>query len=260
VQGPKKFWVAESARSTTIGCPPARGRVLLYPCLVEIAVLIPALNEEEAIPELLADLRAALPSARIVVVDNGSTDTTAFVAKAEGAEVVSEPTRGYGSACLAGIRHLMAAPPEVVVILDADHADDPAFLPDFVKRIAGGADLVLSTRTQGGAEPGSLTPVQVWGNRLQTSFLRLRFGLPLTDMGPMRAVAWESLLRFNMQDRSWGWNVEMAAKAARLGLTVAEVPVTYRCRRTGESKISGSLRGALRAGGKILYALGKYGL
>lgn len=227
---------------------------------MEIAVLIPALNEEEALPGLLTEIGAALPSARIVVVDNGSTDATASVAAAEGAEVVSEEARGYGAACLAGIRHLRAAPPQVVIILDADHADDPGFLPGFVERIAAGADLVLSTRTQGGAEPGSLTGTQVWGNRLQTGFLRLRFGLRLTDMGPMRAIGWDALMRLDMQDRTWGWNVEMAAKAARLGLAIEEVPVTYKCRRTGESKISGSLKGALRAGGKILYALGKYGL
>jgi glycosyltransferase involved in cell wall biosynthesis len=225
---------------------------------VEIAVLIPALNEEGSLPGLLAALRSALPLARILVVDNGSVDRSADVARAAGAEVISEPRRGYGSACLAGMEQLAASPPEVLIILDADHADDPALLPGLVERIADGADLVLSTRTQGGAEPGSLTQVQVWGNRLQTAALRLRFGLRLTDMGPMRAIRWSRLQDLRMEDPTWGWNIEMACKAARAGLEIEEVPVTYRCRQSGESKISGSLSGAVRAGAKILYALAKY--
>jgi glycosyltransferase involved in cell wall biosynthesis len=228
---------------------------------VRTAIIIPALDEEQSIPLVLADIPSSL-EAVVIVVDNGSTDRTAEVAQAAGAVVLSEPRRGYGGACLAGITWLARQhpEPEVVVILDADHSDDPALLSDFVARIqSGDADLVLSTRTRGGAEPGSMTAVQVWGNRLQTFALRHRFGLQLTDMGPMRAISWSALQRMDMQDRTWGWNIEMACKAARLGLAVEEVSVSYRC-RVGTSKISGTLRGASRAGAKILWALARYGV
>jgi glycosyltransferase involved in cell wall biosynthesis len=234
-------------------------RLLAYCVRVQTAVVIPALNEADSLRDLLPELVGVLPSARVVVVDNGSSDRTAEVAASGGAQVVFEPRRGYGSACLAGIRALRADPPDVLVILDADHADDPAFLPNFLDRIGQGVDLVVSTRTQGGAEDGALTPVQIWGNRLQTVALRMRFGLLLTDMGPMRAIRWTSLESLEMEDLTWGWNIEMACKAARVGLRIEEVPVTYRCRQEGVSKISGSVSGAARAGVKILYALGKYG-
>ena len=234
---------------------------MTYPPPVRVAVVIPALNEAENMPGLIADLRRSLPDALVVVVDNGSTDRTTEAALEAGAKVLSEPNRGYGSACLRAIRWLAERrdPPEVLVILDADRADDPALLPDFVERIERGeADLVLSSRTRGGAAPGAMTPVQVWGNRLQTAALRARFGLRLTDMGPMRAIRFRSLLALEMEDPTWGWNVEMAAKAARSGLSVVEVPVSYGHRRAGRSKISGSPTGAIRAGGKIVWALWRY--
>ena len=223
------------------------------------AVLIPALNEAESLPGLLRELAEVLPDAFVVVVDNGSSDGTSDVARTSGAWVVREDRRGYGSACLAGISELRRlGPPERLIIIDADHADDPTCLPLFLEREKAGVELVLSTRTQGGAEPGALTPIQVWGNRLQTAGIRLRFGLRLTDMGPMRLIRWEALEQMEMGDETWGWNVEMACKAARLGLRVEELPVPYRNRQHGQSKISGSLSGAVRAGAKILYALARY--
>ncbi len=228
---------------------------------MSVAIVIPALNEQQALPLVLSDIPSSL-QARVVVVDNGSTDQTAEVARAHGAVVLREDNRGYGSACLRGIGWLARQPtqPEVLIILDADHSDDPAILPDFVARIVSGeADLVLSTRSLGTAEPGSMTSVQVWGNRLQTFALRHRFGLHLTDMGPMRAISWTALQDMNMQDATWGWNIEMACKAARRGLRVVEVPVSYR-NRLGESKISGSFQGAARAGAKILWALARHGI
>jgi glycosyltransferase involved in cell wall biosynthesis len=234
---------------------------MTYPPVVHTAVVIPALDEVENIPGLVADLNAALPGALVVVVDNGSTDGTVGAAERAGARVLREPRRGYGSACLRGIRWLQerSQRPDVLVIIDADRADDPAHLPGFIARIdRGEADLVLSTRTRGGAVRGAMTPVQIWGNRLQTAALRGRFGLKLTDMGPMRAVRFSSLLDLDMEDPTWGWNVEMAAKAGRAGLAVVEVPVTYGVRRAGKSKISGSVRGAARAGGRILWALWRY--
>jgi glycosyltransferase involved in cell wall biosynthesis len=227
---------------------------------VRVAIVIPALDEEESLPSVLATIPTVL-DARVIVADNGSTDRTAEVARQGGAEVIEVPQKGYGSACLAGIKHLDRTEPrpDVVVILDADHADDPGALLDFVGRIERGeADFVLSTRTQGGAEPGSLTAVQYWGNRLQTLVINTRFRTRLTDMGPMRAIRFEPLLNLGMVDPTWGWNVEMACKAARAGLRIVEVPVTYRNRLAGDSKISGNWRGVTRAGTRILWALYTY--
>lgn len=228
--------------------------------LGRVAIVIPALNEQDALPHVLADIGAAL-EAEVVVVDNRSTDATADVARSAGATVLHEPQRGYGAACLRGIRYLAAQedPPDVLVILDGDHADDPSVLPaDFIDPILRDeVDLVLSTRRDQ-AEAGSMTSVQIWGNTLQTALLRARFGLRLTDMGPMRAIRLRTLLDLSMEDRTWGWNVEMACKAARKNLRIREVPVSYR-NRIGESKISGTLSGVVRAGGKILYAFAKYG-
>ena len=225
-----------------------------------VAIVIPALNEQDALPHVLGDIQAAL-EAEVVVVDNRSTDQTAEVARNGGATVLYEPQRGYGAACLRGINYLAEgdAPPDVLVILDGDHADDPSVLPaDFVEPILRDeVDLVLSTRREQ-AEPGSMSAVQLWGNTLQTTLLRARFGLQLTDMGPMRAIRFSTLLELAMEDRTWGWNVEMACKAARNNLRIREVPVSYR-NRIGESKISGTMSGVVRAGGKILYAFAKYG-
>ncbi len=240
-----------------------------------VAVIIPALDEEEPLAAVLADLPrgmaddpvaagedpwspAALPRYRvreIVVADNGSTDRTAEVARAAGATVIAEPRRGYGAACLAGLAHLRAAPPDIVAFLDADHSDDPRQLPEILAPIlAGGAELAIGSRTLGRREPGSLTPVQVFGNRLASALLRALFGLRATDLGPFRAIRWRALESLGMRDRDFGWTVEMQARAARAGLRVVEVPVRYR-RRIGRSKISGTVRGAMGASWKILFTL-----
>ncbi len=226
---------------------------------VKTAIVIPALNEAPNVPLVLGAIPAAL-GAHVVLCDNGSTDGTPEIAESLGATVVRAPMRGYGTACLAGIAWLAEHdPPDVLVILDSDHADDPGLLPGFVQRIADDeVDFVLSTRTRGGAEPGSMTTIQIWGNRLQTAAINARFGLDLTDMGPMRAIRWTSLQALDMEDPTWGWNVEMACKAARSGLRIVEVAVPYRNRAFGESKISGSLSGAARAGARILRALWTY--
>ena len=217
-----------------------------------VAVLIPALNEERALARVLADL----PRDRVrevVVVDNGSTDATAEVARAHGASVVAEPQRGYGAACLAGLAYLRRRPPDIVAFLDADHSDDPTQLPQLLEPLeAGRADLVIGSRVLGEREPGSLAPVQEFGNRLATGLLSLCFGGRFTDLGPFRAVGWEALERLKMRDRDYGWTVEMQARALRCGLRCVEVPVRYRRRRLGVSKVSGTLRGVLGAGSKIL--------
>ncbi len=227
---------------------------------VHTAIVIPALDEQDNVPPLIESIRRHLPDAEIVIVDNGSTDATSARAEAAGATVVSEPQRGYGAACQAGIATLAQRdePPDILCILDADRADDPGFLTGFVWRIENDrADLVLSSRTVG-ATPGAMSIVQRYGNSLQTALLKARYGLELTDMGPMRAIRFSSLLDLQMEDRTWGWNVEMACKAAAAGLRIDEVPVTYRTRQAGRSKISGSLVGAARASGRILWAMWRY--
>ncbi len=189
----------------------------------------------------------------IVVADNGSTDRTAAVAAAGGATVVGEPRRGYGRACLAALARLARDPPDVVVFLDGDQSDDPADLPALLAPIlAGTADLVVGSRTLGEREPGALAPVQVFGNRLATFLLRLLFGARFSDLGPFRAIRWQALGRLALRDPDYGWTVEMQAQAARAGMRWAEVPVRYRRRRAGSSKVTGTLRGAAGASWKIL--------
>jgi glycosyltransferase involved in cell wall biosynthesis len=219
-----------------------------------VAVIIPALNEEQALGQVLAAIpRAAVRE--ILVVDNGSTDRTADVARAAGATVVREPRRGYGAACLAGLARLAANPPGIVAFMDADASDDPAELPAVLAPIRDGrADLVVGSRVLGEREPGSLTPVQVAGNRLATFLLHALFGVRYTDLGPFRAIRWAALERLRMRDRDYGWTVEMQARAARAGLATLEVPVRYR-RRVGRSKISGTLRGVIGAGWKIVLTI-----
>ena len=222
---------------------------------MRIAVVIPAFNEEESLPDVLADLPKDL---RIVVVDNGSTDATHTVAARAGAQVVWEPNRGYGTAVKAGLEALKDAPPEVVVICDADHSDPVERLPELLAPILEGAfDLVLSDRTLE-AEPGSLTWTQILGNRLATLLMRLSTGHAYRDMGPFRCIRWDGLQKLHMNDPTWGWNVEMQMKAVHCGLRVIEVSMPYRCRRKGRSKISGSVTGALRAGYRILVSVHRY--
>jgi len=219
-----------------------------------VAVIIPALNEEQALGQVLAAIPRAVVR-EIVVVDNGSTDRTADVARAAGATVVREPRRGYGAACLAGLARLAANPPGIVVFIDADASDDPAELPAVLAPIREGrADLVVGSRVRGEHEPGSLTAAQMAGNRLATFLLRALFGVRYTDLGPFRAIRWAALERLRMRDRDYGWTVEMQARAARAGLAALEVPVRYR-RRVGRSKISGTLRGVIGAGWKILLTI-----
>jgi glycosyltransferase involved in cell wall biosynthesis len=223
---------------------------------MRVAVLIPALNEEEALPLVLADLPPRAVE-RVVVVDNGSVDRTAEVARAGGAEVVSEPKRGYGAACLAGLRHLSVDPPDVLVFLDGDHSDDVADLPRLLAPLqAGAADLVIGDRTAR-AERGALMPQQRVGNAVATTLIRALTGLRTRDMGPFRAIRWPALMGLHMADPAFGWMVEMHMKAARAGLRVVELPVAYRPRR-GESKISGTVRGSVRAGVGMLGACWTY--
>jgi glycosyltransferase involved in cell wall biosynthesis len=216
-----------------------------------VAAVIPALNEAGSIGLVIGDLPRAWVE-RTVVCDNGSTDATASAAAAAGAVVVSEPRRGYGAACLRALEALAPDPPDVVLFLDADRSDDATEAPALLAPILDGrADFVIGSRALGGAEPGSLTPAQRVGNRLAAALLRLLYGVRTTDLGPFRAIRWGALRDLRMADRDFGWTVEMQVKAARRGLRTMEVPVRYR-RRIGRSKISGTVRGTILAGTKIL--------
>jgi len=214
-----------------------------------ISLVIPALNEERSLPHVLEALPPGLLH-EVVVVDNGSTDGTADVARAHGARVVAEPARGYGAACLAGIAALDA--PDVVAFLDADFSDHPEELPRVLAPILeGSADLVIGSRTTGGAARGALLPQARLGNRLASALIRFFWGVRFTDLEPYRAIRADALASLGMRDRDFGWTVEMQVEAARRGLRCVEVPVSYRP-RIGRSKITGTLRGTLRASHKIL--------
>lgn len=223
---------------------------------MKVDVIIPALDEERALPHVIAEIPRPFVR-RIVVADNGSRDRTAEVARTAGAEVVREPRRGYGAACLRAIAHLEDDAPDVVVFLDGDHSDHPAELPALVSPIARGeADLVIGSRTLR-AEPGSLTPQQRVGNAIACVALRVLYGVRYTDLGPFRAVRWSALEELDMCDRDYGWTVEMQVKAAKRAIRHAEVPVSYRP-RIGVSKVSGTIRGTLGASRKILWTLARH--
>jgi len=225
--------------------------------LPTIGVVIPALNEEATIADQVAEVLAVagqpdLPAriARVVVVDNGSDDRTAECATAAGATVVSEPRRGYGRACHSGV--LAAGDVDLIVQMDGDRSDRFDELPLLLHPLlAGEADLVIGSRTLGSYEPGSLLPQQLFGNWVAARLLRLLYGVHVTDIGPFRVIRRHDLLRMNMREMTYGWSVEMIARAARVGLQVREVPVTYRLRAGGESKVSGNLRASIRAGARI---------
>lgn len=231
------------------------------PAQPTFAVVIPALNEEEAIGELVAEVLAATRDPllgaelqAVYVVDNGSTDRTAERAEAAGATVVSEPRRGYGRACLSGVEAASGA--DLIVLMDGDRSDRPAELPLILAPLLDGqADLVIGSRTLGDYEPGSLLPQQRAGNWVAARLLRLLYGVRVTDIGPFRVIRRADLLRLGMREMTYGWSVEMIARASRAGLQVREVPVSYRKRAGGTSKVSGNLRASIRAGWRITGAI-----
>jgi glycosyltransferase involved in cell wall biosynthesis len=226
----------------------------------QVSVIIPALNEAGNIRHLVQEVLASIP-ATVLVVDNGSQDATASEALAAGARLVSEPRRGYGYACAAGVAAAQGA--DVLVFMDGDYSFLPADLPRLLEPIlADQADLVLGSRLQGGIAPGAMPPHQRWGNRLAAWLVKRLYGLQLTDLGPYRAIRRPWLLRLNMREMTYGGPTEMIVKAARGGARICEVPVSYQGRFAGRSKVSGTLRGTLLAAWFILgvtlrYAWGK---
>jgi glycosyltransferase involved in cell wall biosynthesis len=219
---------------------------------LKISVIIPALNEQDSIGMVIRDIPKDLAN-EIIVVDNGSTDNTVRVAQKAGARVVREDERGYGAACLKGIAS--AHEPDIMVFLDGDYSDYPEEMGLVVAPIAQGtADLVIGSRISGGDGKSVLPPQAYWGNMLATLLIRILYGHSFTDLGPFRAIRCSALTQLNMQDRNFGWTIEMQIKAVKQGLSIKEVPVRYRA-RIGKSKVSGTLSGSIKAGAKILYTV-----
>jgi len=224
-----------------------------------ITVIIPAINEELSICKVIDDIPKDFVN-EIIVVDNGSTDQTMKKAQSCGATVLEEYRKGYGSACLRGIDYLSKKrkPPDIVVFLDGDYSDHPEEIEQVVAPIlTRQADLVIGSRESGHRESGSMTVPQIFGNRLATFLIKLLYGERFTDLGPFRAIRFEGLLKIGMEDKNYGWTVEMQLKAAKYGLRCTEVPVSYR-QRIGESKVSGTVKGTIMAGYKILWTIFKY--
>ena len=222
---------------------------------MRVSLIIPALNEADCLGSLLAEVPAGLID-QVIVVDNGSTDRTAEVAQEAGAFVVHEPRRGYGFACAAGTA---VAEGEVLVFLDGDGSFVPGELIKLLKPLARReADLVLGSRMR--ANGVAMPSHQRFGNLLFAWLLRQRFGLPLTDLGPYRAIRRELLSKLNMQEHTYGWPLEMIIKTARHGKPIVEVPVTYRPRLAGQSKVGGTLRGSILAAYRFFYVLLRYAI
>lgn len=225
----------------------------------KISVIIPAFNEENGIGQVIQEIPKDIIT-EIIVVNNASTDNTEKVAAQNGAIVLREATPGYGRACLKGINYLSRSdtPPDIVVFLDADHSDYPEEIKELIKPIIeNGVDLVIGSRALGTKERGSMTPQQIFGNWLATRLLKIVYGVTFTDLGPFRAIRYSKLIELNMQDKTYGWTVEMQLKAAKQGFKCQEVPVRYR-RRIGFSKISGTVKGTILAGYKIITTIFKY--
>lgn len=224
-----------------------------------IVVIIPAFNEENAISNVIHDIPKDWVN-KIIVVNNNSNDNTKTIAREAGAMVADEPIPGYGNACLKGIAYAasLIPSPDIIVFLDADYSDYPEELPKIVHPIIEeDYDMVIGSRALGHRERGAMTFQQVFGNRLATFLIKLFYGVHYTDLGPFRAIKFDKLMKLDMQDKTYGWTVEMQLKAAKNRFKITEVPVTYR-RRIGFSKISGTLKGTVMAGYKIIITIFKY--
>jgi glycosyltransferase involved in cell wall biosynthesis len=225
----------------------------------KIFVIIPAFNEENAVGNVLKDIPRHLVQ-EIIVVNNNSKDKTRSVAEKNGATVLDEPFQGYGAACLKGINYLKNSNknPDIIVFIDADYSDYPQEMEGLIQPILENkADMVIGSRALGKKENGSMTIPQIFGNWLATRLISFFYKVHFTDLGPFRAIRWDSLLSLNMIDKTYGWTVEMQVKAAKKQLQSTEIPVTYRV-RIGQSKVSGTVKGTIMAGYKILFTIFKY--
>lgn len=223
----------------------------------KIVVVIPAFNEEKAIGKVISDIPRPFVS-EVVVANNASTDQTCEVATRAGAVVVDELTKGYGWACLKGIEKARELGAEIIVFIDGDYSDYPEEIPVIVSPILEqNKDMVIGSRVLGKREKGSLTPQQVFGNWLATRLIRIFYRARYTDLGPFRAITLEALDKLKMSDKTYGWTIEMQIKAAKLKMSYCELPVNYK-KRIGKSKVSGTVKGTLLAGIKIIFAVFKY--
>ncbi len=225
-----------------------------------IDVIIPAYNEELSIAKVIRDIPKDLVR-NIIVCNNNSSDATAVVASTAGAIVADEPSPGYGNACLRGMAYIEALPydekPDILVFMDGDYSDYGEEMYELVKPILDdGMEMVIGSRALGRRERGSMTTPQVFGNWLSTTLIRWLYGYRFTDLGPYRAIRYPSLLALKMADRNFGWTVEMQVKAAKHKLKTTEIAVNYR-KRIGTSKVSGTIKGSISAGYKILWTIGK---
>lgn len=225
----------------------------------EVVVIIPAFNEENSVGKVVNEIPKDWVR-EVVVVNNNSTDSTSENAEKAGATVLEEPRQGYGRACLKGMEYVaqLSNKPDIIVFLDADYSDYPEELPLVVQPIIDGtADMVIGSRALGDREGGSMTIPQIFGNWLATTLIRWLYKVEYTDLGPFRAIKYDKLLLLNMEDKTYGWTVEMQVKAAKKGLKSTEVAVNYK-KRIGHSKVSGTVKGALSAGYKIIITIFKY--
>lgn len=226
----------------------------------KIDVIIPAFNEENSVGKVVRDLPKDLVR-EVIVVNNNSNDRTERVAAEAGATVLREPLQGYGAACLKAMEYIFQKGendhPDIVVFVDADYSDYPEEITLLLEKMNEGCDLVVGSRAQGNKEKGAMQPQQIFGNWLATRLIKLFYGVRFTDLGPFRAIDYQKLLLLNMRDNNYGWTVEMQVKAAKKHLTCCEVPVKYR-KRIGKSKVTGTIKGTLGAGYKILFTIFKY--
>lgn len=224
-----------------------------------VVVIIPAFNEENSVGKVVKDISKSIVS-DIIVVNNNSNDLTKINALAAGAIVIDQPVQGYGNACLKGMEFVseMKIKPDIIVFIDADYSDYPEEIEKLIQPIIeDNFDMVIGSRALGKREYGSMTPQQIFGNWLATTLLKFFYKVSYTDLGPFRAIKYRKLLELKMIDKTYGWTVEMQVKAAKLNLKTTEVPVTYRV-RIGHSKVSGTVKGTIMAGYKIITTIFKY--
>lgn len=219
----------------------------------KVVVIIPAFNEQESLPKVINDIPTFVDE--IIVTNNGSTDNTVEAAKKSGATVLTEIERGYGAACLKAIEYIKDKKYDIVVFIDGDYSDHPEEMKLVIEPIIiNGYDLVIGSRMIGKREKGAMLPQALFGNWLSTFLIKLFWNYKFTDLGPFRAIKYSTLLELNMQDRNFGWTVEMQIKAAKQKMKTIEVPVSYR-KRIGQSKVTGTINGTVKASAKILYLI-----